>query len=199
MKMLQDQMQPEQFKRLSEEGYFTIRRSHRFWSGNFTDQTIEQLLTRQLKAPGGLAHGRGLTPSTQAKFVHVIPQCAPICNALEDFCGVQSRISEQHNDLRASASARDSDHFTTFCNWLDLHFPFSYASVDGLVSVSSGIVAECSANAEDAYSIGKNVADKLTGKKYGDVKLKRTDKVISVSAAINSNLLLMRVTCIIKK
>ena len=91
----------------------------------------------QLKAPGGLAHGHGLTPSTQAKFVHIIPQCAPICNALEDFCGVQSRTSEQHNDLRDSTSARDSDHFTTLYNWLDLHFPFSYVSVDGLVSVRS--------------------------------------------------------------
>ena len=72
-------------------------------------------------------------------------------------------------------------------------------------------MAESLANAEDAYSIGKNVAGKLNGKTYGDVKLKRTDKVISVSAAINavtvrgkevelnSNLLLMRVTCIIKK
>ena len=186
MKMLPDQMQPKQLKRLSEEGYFTIRRSHRFWSGNFTDQTIEQLLMRQLKAPGGLAHGRGLTPSTQAKFVHIIPQCAPICNPLEDFCGVQYRTSEQHNDLRASTSARDSDHFKTLYNWLELHSPFSYASVDGLVSVSSGIVAESSANAEDAYSIGKNVANKPTGKKYGDVKLKRTYKVISVSAAINA-------------
>ena len=114
MKMLPDQMQPKQFKRLTEEGYFTIRRSRRFWSGNFTDQTIEQLLMRQLKSPGGLAHGRGLTPSTQAKFVHVIPQGAPICNALKDFCGVQARTSEQHNDLRTSTSARDSDHFTTF-------------------------------------------------------------------------------------
>ena len=131
--------------------------------------------------------------------LYVIPQCAPICNALEDFCGVPSRTSEQHNDLRTTTSARDSNHFTTLYNWLDLHSPFSYASVDGLVRVSSGIVAESSANAEDAYSIGKNVADKLTGKTYGDVKLKRTEKVISVSAAINSNLLLMRVTCIIKK
>ena len=93
----------------------------------------DHFVEKTLKAPGGLAYGRCLTPSTQAKFVHVIRQCAPICNALEDFCGVQSRTSEQHNDLRASTSARDSDHFTTLYNWLDLYSPFSYASVDGLV------------------------------------------------------------------
>ena len=80
---LPDIMSVDQFRKLSEGGYFTIRRSHRFWSGNFTDQTIEQFLMRQLKAPGGLAHGRGLTACTQAKFVHVIPRCVPICNALE--------------------------------------------------------------------------------------------------------------------
>ena len=52
MKTLLDIMQPAQFKKLTKNGYFTIRRCHRFWSGNFTDQTIEQVLMRQLKAPG---------------------------------------------------------------------------------------------------------------------------------------------------
>lgn len=211
MKKLPEVMQTEQFLRFTEEGYFTIRRSHRFWSGNFTDQTIEQLLMRQLKAPGGLAHGRGLTDSTQAKFVHVIPRCVPICNEVEKFCGVHACSSEQHTDLRATTTARDSMHFTTLYNWLRNHNPFSYCSVNGLVCISSGVVAESSANADNAYNIGKETADKLTGLKYGDVKLKRTDKVTSISAAsnavtvrgkevhVNSNLLLMRTTCTIRK
>ena len=46
---------------------FTIRREDEFWSGNFTDQTIEQFLMRMLKVSGGLAHGRGITDSTQTK------------------------------------------------------------------------------------------------------------------------------------
>ena len=100
-----------------------------------------------------------------------------------------SATSEQHNDLQASSSTRGSDHFTILYNWLDLHSAFSYTYIDGLVSISFGIVTESSANAEDAYAIWVNVANKLTGKKYGDVKLKCADKVISTSVATNALLL----------
>ena len=55
MRELPQYMPEEQYKTFVKEGYFTIRRSHRFWSGIFSDQTIEQVLMRNLKAPGGLA------------------------------------------------------------------------------------------------------------------------------------------------
>ena len=44
--------------------YFTIRRTERFWGGNFSDQTIEQGLMRLLKTSGGMTHGRGITDSS---------------------------------------------------------------------------------------------------------------------------------------
>ena len=66
MRELPNIMPEQQYKKYKEEGYYTIRRTHRFWAGIFTDQTIEQVVMRPLKAPGGLAHGRGLTNSTQA-------------------------------------------------------------------------------------------------------------------------------------
>ena len=31
-----------------------------------------------LKTLGGLAHGQGITDSTQTKWVHVMPRCIPI-------------------------------------------------------------------------------------------------------------------------
>ncbi|GBP17709.1 hypothetical protein EVAR_102235_1 [Eumeta japonica] len=40
------------------EGFFTIRRTHKFWSGVWTDMTIEQVLMRSMKTQGGLTHGR---------------------------------------------------------------------------------------------------------------------------------------------
>ena len=64
MRDLPNIMPEDQYKAYTEEGYYTIRRSHRFWGGIFTDQTIEQVLMRLLKGPRGLAHGRGLTDST---------------------------------------------------------------------------------------------------------------------------------------
>ena len=210
MKSLPEIMSPEQFQQFTKDGYFTIRRKDKFWSGNFTDQTIEQFLMRMLKAPGGLAHGRGITPATQAKLIHVYPRCIPIVNAIEDFCNVHTHNSEQHNDLRSSCTARDSKDYMLILNWLQQHSPFAYLAVDGLVSISTGIVAGEAANADKAYEVGKAVAQSLTGQSHACVKLKRKDSVISISAVnntaivrgqevkLNSTLLFMRMTCVIK-
>ncbi|XP_030839515.1 deleted in malignant brain tumors 1 protein [Strongylocentrotus purpuratus] len=42
-------------------GYFTIRRVDSFWGGNFSDQTIEKFLMRQLKTSRDMTRGRGIT------------------------------------------------------------------------------------------------------------------------------------------
>ena len=60
MMNLPNVMGEEQFRSFTEDGYLTIRRTDKFWVGNFIDQTIEQILVRMLKAPSGLAHGRGI-------------------------------------------------------------------------------------------------------------------------------------------
>ena len=106
--------------------YWTIRRSHRFWSGGFTHQTIEQVLMRMFKVRGGLSHGHGITTSTQAKVVHFLPQTVPVCDSLESFCGVHSQTSNQHSDLRATTITSDGRHFVTFCNYFTSHRPFAY-------------------------------------------------------------------------
>ena len=70
MHHLNNLMDHEQYMRYTSCGYWTIRRNHRFCSGGFTDQTIEQVLMRMLKALGGLAHSRGINSGTQAKLVY---------------------------------------------------------------------------------------------------------------------------------
>ena len=210
MKNLPNVMGEAQFRSFTEDGYFTIRRTDKFWDGNFTDQTIEQVLMRMLKVPGGLAHGRGINDSTRTKWVHVIPRCIPICNSLEHFCGVHTQTSDQHKDLRASSAAQDAKDYGTFLNWLQLPSRLSCTENDGLVSKSSGVVADKATNADKAYDIGKAAAVAMTGHSYANVKLKRKDRVKSISVAndkvivrgrevdVNSTLLFMRVTCIIK-
>ena len=64
------------------------RQNGNYWGGMFSDQVIDQSLMRVIKASGGLARGRGITPNTEAKFIHVLPKCVPVCNALEEFSGV---------------------------------------------------------------------------------------------------------------
>ena len=203
-------MGESQFRSFTEDGYFTIRRTDKFWGGNLTDQTIKQVLMRMLKAPGGLAHGRGINDSTRTNWVNVIPRCIPICNSLEHFRGVHTQTSDQHKDLRTSSTAQDAKKYGTFLNWLQLHSPLSYTENDGLVSISSGVVVDKAANADQAYDIGKAAAVAMTGHSYVNVKVKRKDRVKSISVAndkvtvrgrevdVNSTLLFMRVTCIIK-
>ncbi|KAG0724934.1 hypothetical protein GWK47_039566 [Chionoecetes opilio] len=113
-----------QYCDFTEHGYFTIRRTDKFWSGNFSDQTIELELMRLLKTYGGIARGRGITDSTLNKWVHAMPRCIPICDALECFTAVHSHTSDQHVDLRASSTARDAKDYETFLNWLKVHSIF---------------------------------------------------------------------------
>lgn len=68
------------------------------------------------------------------------------------------------------------DYLTIF-SWLQQHSTFAYSAVDGLVSISTGIVAGETSNANQAYEVGKVVAASLTGQRYGFVKLKREDCV----------------------
>ena len=56
-------MSENDYDHFTKQGYFTIRRTHHFWSGNLTDQTIEQDLMRMLKNAGGMTHGRQITDS----------------------------------------------------------------------------------------------------------------------------------------
>ena len=78
------------------------------------------------------------------------------------------------------------------------------------MDISTGIVAPSSANADSASEIGNASAESLTGKNYASAKMKRNDRVVSISMAsnsvhvrvqeveLNSTLLFLRVTCVIK-
>ena len=49
---------------------------------------------------GGMTRGRGITESTLARWVHPLPQCVPICEALESFASVHSGTSVQRVSQR---------------------------------------------------------------------------------------------------
>ena len=203
-------MMPEkEYKQFTEDGYFTIRRSHRFWSGIFSDQTIEQFLMRLLKTSGGMTRGRGITDSTLARWVHSLPQCVPICDALESFTSVHSGTSDQHRDLRPASQSRDMSDLCIFVQWLEAHPPFVTHEPDILFSLATGIVADGSVNCDDALHIGQCSMKKMTGKAYSEVTLHRKDRVKSLAAmrntvkvrglntVINPYLMFNRITCVL--
>lgn len=47
MESLHGRMPADEFQQFTKQGYFTIRRSNKFWSGIMSDQTIEQTLNRE--------------------------------------------------------------------------------------------------------------------------------------------------------
>lgn len=57
MYVLKKNMRPGEFKKFCDEGYFTIKRSSKFWCGTWSDMTIEQTLMRSMKTSGGLTSG----------------------------------------------------------------------------------------------------------------------------------------------
>lgn len=70
MKELKSKLTTLDYERFVTNEYFTIRRSDKFWSGIWSDMTIEQTLMRSMKSNGGLTtYGRGITDSTMAKWI----------------------------------------------------------------------------------------------------------------------------------
>ena len=118
MMELHNIMPEKEYDQFTEQRYFTIRRSDKFWDGMFSDQPIEQFLVRLLKTSGGMTRGRGITDSTLTRCVHALPQCVRICNALETFTSVHSGTSEQHKDLHPASQSRDKSDLDCFVHWI---------------------------------------------------------------------------------
>ncbi|KAF5281918.1 hypothetical protein FQR65_LT14444 [Abscondita terminalis] len=160
MLSLREIMDPVEYNKFTEGGLFTIRRSQKFYSGIFSDQTIEQMLMRQIKISGGLTQ-RGMTESIMGKWVGCRIAFVDITTALSEFTGVEFHSSEQHKDARVSkineAAAASYEIFKFF----EINYPFP--AVPEIISIASGI--------ENIHSI--------IGKKWKDFK--KTKKVFTLA------------------
>lgn len=175
-------MDHEELEKMTSAGYFTIRRSDKFWCGVSSDMAIEQGLMRSMKTSGGLTRGRGITENTLANWIHVLPKCVNICENIERFCGVHFTSSEQHTELRESRKIRDSKDYHLFLNWFHDHNPFAPRPADELVSVSTGMVADVTINCDRATEVGTKAMESLTGNNFYTVKLHRNDKIKPLSS-----------------
>ena len=209
MHKLETVMKPEEFDLFTSQGYFTIRRSDKFWSGIWTDMTIEQVLMRSIKTSGGLTRGRGMKPSVIAKWVRSMPATTSIINVVESVCGVTTTTSEQHTDLRESHQTRDLADMNTFKDWLAIHNPFNRPT-PLLTSLSNGIVANEKVNCDNAYAVGRVSMKTMEGKVFSNIHLQRRNNIRSLSTVtkairikdthitINPNQLFHRIVCVVK-
>ena len=100
MLALKDSMTCDEFKNFTEKGYFTIRRTDKFWAGVWTDMTIEQTLMCSMKTSGGITHGRGITEGVLARWIQGAPAACDLCDNVEHYSQVKTETSNKHTALR---------------------------------------------------------------------------------------------------
>lgn len=103
---LKEKMDPDEYNKFTKKAYFTSRRSNSFFSGIFSDQTIEQTLMRMMSVEGG-PFKRGATDSVVFKFITGILYTKDIIEGLESFCNIEFSKSAQHVDSRDARIQRD--------------------------------------------------------------------------------------------
>jgi hypothetical protein len=209
MMMLGNKMSEKEFKLFTNDGYFTIRRSDKFWSGLWSDMTIEQTLMRSMKTSGGFTRGRGITEGVLAKWIDGSTVAYEVCDCVEEFSGVNSTSSEQHIDLRDSKIERDNTDAKKFVNWLKVHPPFP--NQKEIMSIATGVTGDANVNCYKCFQIDSLSAQKIIGNNFEDLKLKRKDNVVSLAARlsgvkihntltpVNTTLLFQRMIHCIKK
>lgn len=82
-----------EYRLFTADGFFTIRRSDKFWSGVWSDMTIEQVLMCSMKSYGGLTRGRGITDTVLTRWTLGMIYLQNICSEVEDFCTVNAHIT----------------------------------------------------------------------------------------------------------
>ena len=70
-----------------EDGFHTIRRSDRQWTGLSSDLLIEQDMMRSLKSSGGLTRWRGMTEHQRLVWLISMPACAEINQEMQELRG----------------------------------------------------------------------------------------------------------------
>lgn len=206
---IQARMSATEFQRFTADGFFTVRRSSKLWAGVWSDMTIEQVLMRSMKSRGGVTRGRGVTESVLSRWTQTMPACSTLSDRFDEFCGVRACTSEQHVELRDSRRCRDSRDLGKFVGWLEGRSPFCDGRIQ-LMSLSNGVIGDHTINCDAALEAGLSSMSRMTGQTFGKVKLKRSDKVRTLSmvsggvkvkdeiVSINPMQLFSRIICVVK-
>ena len=137
-------------------GLFPVRRADSAWRCMFTDLFIEQVLMAGLKSSGRLTHGRGFNESTRLLFLLSTPICSEISHSEFKIAELSPDDENGHRDLTASRINRDMSDIRKLVEVSNDSGVFS-TSFTKLLSLSKGLIAEESVNAEDAKSVGAKI------------------------------------------
>lgn len=182
---LKSKLSPLEYDRFVTNGYFTIRRSDKFWSGIWADMTIEQTLMRSMKSAGGLTRGQGITDSVLTKWILAMPILLDIKDKIEEFCHIAFVTSEQTlYDARLWRISRDNRDVEKFMGWFSHHPPFPV--VNDIMLISTGVKGDVKIDCHNAYEIGMSLMTQIVGNNFSQIKFQRKKRVVPLRAANSS-------------
>lgn len=184
MRSLKEKMDPVEYKKFTDDRFFTSRRSNIYWSGIFSDQTIEQTLMRAMSVEGG-PFKRGCTESIVFKWIKGIIYTKDIIEGLERYCNLEFSKSHQHVDSRDARIKRDTKDVQTLRQFLLEHNPFE--DIDNLRNIVTGLIGTEEINCHNALTVGIQAMKAIDGTYFNEIKLSKKDKVISLHG-VNSKL-----------
>ena len=151
-------------KKPLEEGAFTIHRNENlFWSGTWTDMTIEHSLGRSEKKHDELVNITYKEPARTKWFLtaHIVAQYSEALMELTENAG--GTWSEQHQQLYQGSRIRDHDDLQKFLVFVRSYNPFTSDETTQLRNISTGLVADHRVNVDDTLIIGAKIQERLTG------------------------------------
>ena len=169
---------PDLYQQFTHNGYHTVRRSNRFWSGIWTDLAIEQALMRSLKTRGGLTRGRGMTENVILIWDHTMHACAQVHNAVTQLTENHHKTSNQDSELGASRVKRDNEDLENIKLWIENHNPFDY-NEPLLRSIATGLTATEGGgiNCDEAEKNGQAIQDQLHDISITEATIKKKDQI----------------------
>ncbi|KAJ8868794.1 hypothetical protein PR048_030334 [Dryococelus australis] len=115
-----------------------MQSSDRYWSGVWSDMSIETKFMRSFKTNTGLTRGRDISDSVISKWILEMSATHDICASLEVFCGVLFSSSDM---IRITINISDIGKLAA---WFDNDPPFPIMSE--IMSIATGVVGDCTIN-----------------------------------------------------
>ena len=134
---------------------------------------------RSLKSTGGMTRGRGMSEAQRALWVLSAPHCAEVNNALQQFTSVQYTTSDQHKEATSARMAKDAQDTSDLMQFLDSRNPFNISS-QSLRSITSGITAPDSVNADTAEAVGKKITESMKGKLVTEYVFRKKEQAVTM-------------------
>ena len=166
-------------------GEHTVRRKSAPWSGLWTDLSIEQILMKSLKGSGEVI-GRGMSENVTKVWTKTVHKSAAITSSVDGMTSSKS-TGLHHEDMVHGRILRDNNDYVKFLEFFYLHNPFVMSEC--LQSLTSGVYDERNVvNCDQSEEVGRRIQTSLDNKTFGNAKMKRNDKVVtlqSLSAAVH--------------